>query len=139
MFNISRKRFIFATILLSVTAAFCQSDSPPASDVNHPKSIHVWQKQEIVLSAHNNYENPYTQVDVWVDLRGPGFNKRCYGFWDGTNLFKVRIVATDAGMWSWTSGSNQKDAGLNGQTGSFKAVEWDEKAKEQNPLRRGML
>jgi hypothetical protein len=139
MFTVSRKSIVFEIILLSVTAAFGQSKPVPAPDVDTPNAIHVWEKQEIVLTAHNNYDKPYTQVDVWVDLQGPGFSKRCYGFWDGANLFKVRIVATAAGEWSWTSGSNQKDAGLNGQTGSFKAVEWDEKAKEQNPLRRGML
>jgi len=28
-------------------------------------------------------------VDVWVQLKGPGFDKRCYGFWDGGLVLPV--------------------------------------------------
>ena len=48
---------------------------------------HVWEKVELTFHAENQYTNPYTQVVVWVDLQGPGFDKRCYGFWDGSNVF----------------------------------------------------
>lgn len=34
---------------------------------------HVWERKEIVLYANNEYNNPYTDVVVWVDLEGPGF------------------------------------------------------------------
>ena len=27
--------------------------------------------------------NPYTDVVCWIDLEGPGFARRVYGFWDG--------------------------------------------------------
>lgn len=102
-------------------------------------SIKIWQKKEIILTAENTYENLYKEVDVWVDLKGPNFKKRVYGFWDGENVFKVRIVATSAGDWSWLSGSNQSDSGLNGKTGSFQAVEWSEEEKAENPCRRGFI
>ena len=46
---------------------------------------HTWEKIEISLTAAKTYPNPYFEVEVWVDLTGPGFNKRCYGFWDGGN------------------------------------------------------
>ena len=52
-------------------------------------TVGVWQKVEITLHCENNYGNPYTQVEVWVDLKGPGFDKRCYGFWDGDDVFRV--------------------------------------------------
>ena len=78
-------------------------------------------------------------VQVWVDLRGPGFSKRCYGFWDGGKTFKVRVLATCPGEWSWASGSNQNDPGLNGITGSFRAMDWSVAEKQQNPNRRGMV
>ena len=42
------------------------------------ESHHVWEKVEITLNADSSYENPYTDVEVWVDLKGPGFEKRCY-------------------------------------------------------------
>jgi len=99
----------------------------------------VWEKVEITLYAEKSYENPYKEVEVWVDLKGPGFEKRCYGFWDGDNVFRVRVLASAAGMWSWRSGSNKSDRGLNGKSGSFEAVECSEAQKEENPCRRGMV
>jgi len=101
--------------------------------------VGVWQKKEIVFEAEKSYENPYKQVEVWVDLKGPGFEKRCYGFWDGGKTFKVRIMATAAGNWSWRSGSNQRDSGLNGKTGTFSARDLSESEKEANPNLRGMI
>ena len=101
--------------------------------------IHVWEKVELRFQATNRYPNPYTNVEVWVDLRGPEFERRCYGFWDGGEVFRVRVLATRAGQWSWESGSNQKDAGLNGQRGAFVAVGWSEAEKEAVPTRRGFI
>lgn len=100
---------------------------------------HVWEKQEITLQARNSYANPYTSVDVWVDLVGPGFSKRVFGFWDGEKTFRVRIVATAPGEWSWKSGSNPVDAGLSGKSGSFRAAPWPEAEKELNANRRGFI
>ena len=94
--------------------------------------VHVWEKVEITLHADKSYENPYNEVEAWVDLKGPGFEKRCYGFWDGDNVFRVRILANAAGTWRWRSGSNQRDRGRNSKSGSFKALEWSEVQKENN-------
>ena len=101
--------------------------------------VHLWEKQEITLTAANSYNNAYTDVIVWVDLSGPGFNKRVYGFWDGGQTFRVRIVATAPGTWSWKSGSAPDDPGLSGKFGSFEAVAWTEAEKTANPLRRGFI
>ena len=54
-------------------------------------STHVWEKVEIKLQAQRQYDNPYTDVKVWVDLKGPEFERRCYGFWDGGHTFRVRV------------------------------------------------
>ena len=101
--------------------------------------VHVWEKIELTFHAQGQYANPYTNVVVWVDLRGPGFDKRCYGFWDGGDVFRVRILATQPGQWAWRSGSNQKDAGLNNQQGDFTAVAWSEAEKEAVPTHRGFI
>jgi hypothetical protein len=74
-----------------------------------------------------------------VDLTGPGFARRCYGFWDGGATYRVRVLAGEPGTWRWVSGSNQEDAGLNGQRGTFTAVAWSSAEKAQNPCRRGMV
>jgi hypothetical protein len=100
---------------------------------------HTWQKVEIEFEAAKEYENPYTEVDVWVQLEGPGFSKRCYGFWDGNQTWRIRVMATQPGTWTWTSGSNQDDDGLNGKKGVFEAGDWTEEERLENPLRRGMI
>ena len=100
---------------------------------------HVWEKVELTFHAQRHYANPYTDVDVWVDLQGPDFSRRCYGFWDGGDVFRVRVLATAPGAWTWRSGSNQDDPGLNAQSGEFGAVPWSEAEKADNPLRRGFL
>ncbi len=103
------------------------------------QQTHVYDIHEIQLIAQNQYDNPYTDVECWVDLKGPGFDKRVYGFWDGDNVFKVRVVATEPGTWEWQSGSNTNDNGLNNKSGKFKAVAWTEKELEANPNRRGFI
>lgn len=103
-------------------------------------NLHIWEMQEITLKAEKTYNNYYKDVTVWVDLKGPDFSKRVYGFWDGNNIFKVRLVATKPGQWTWISGSNQNaDAGLHRKTGQFTAIEWTEKEKHENPNRRGFV
>ena len=101
--------------------------------------VHVWEKVELTFQAENHYANPYTEVRIWVDLKGPKFERRCYGFWDGGNVFRVRVLATAPGDWTWHSGSNQKDAGLNDRRGSFEAVAWTDAEKTSLPIRRGFV
>jgi hypothetical protein len=100
---------------------------------------HVWEKLELPFQAAGRYENPYVEVEVWVDLEGPGFSKRVHGFWNGGENFVVRVLATRAGTWKWTSGSAPHDAGLSGKSGSFEAVAWSEAELAANPNRRGMI
>lgn len=102
--------------------------------------VPVWQMQEVTFEAAREYPNPYVDVKCWIELEGPGFKKRVYGFWDGGRVFKVRFVATSAGDWSWRSASNQPaDAGLTGGGGKFRAVGWTEAQLAENPNRRGFV
>lgn len=100
---------------------------------------HTWEKVEIKLTAENSYSNPYTDVEVWVRLKGPSFDKKVHGFWDGEKTFRVRMMATEPGTWTWTSHSNPVDAGLSGRSGRFKAISWTEAEKQANPNRRGTI
>ena len=127
---ISPNRMSFCLVAaLVVLAAHSRAAAP----------VHPWEKQELTFTAAESYDNPYTEVTVWVDLKGPDFHKRVYGFWDGGRTFRVRLVATGPGRWTWTSGSDPEESGLSGKTGSFTAVAWSEQAKNENPLRRGFL
>jgi hypothetical protein len=102
-------------------------------------TTHIWEKIQICLEAENTYLNPYTEVAVWVDLLGPDFEKRVYGFWDGDNRFEIRLLACSPGNWTWNAGSNTNDPGLSGKSGAFYAEEWDLAEKESNPTRRGFI
>src|SRR5690606_486519 len=131
-----KRLFFFCLCLLLLTGPIFNSIAFQASP---PSAIHVWEMQEIVLEAENEYKNYYTYVTVWVDLKGPDFSKRIYGCWDGGNTYRVRIVASSPGQWQWTSGSKQDDLGLNDQSGEFTAVAWSEQEKAENPNRRGFV
>lgn len=102
-------------------------------------TVHIWQAVEVQMESSVSLESPYTQVDVWVDLTGPNFAQRVYGFWDGGNRFVVRLVATAPGVWRWTSGSTITGVGLDGHTGSFEATAWTPEDVSENPCRRGFL
>jgi Protein of unknown function (DUF4038)/Domain of unknown function (DUF5060)/Putative collagen-binding domain of a collagenase len=101
--------------------------------------VHLWQKQELTFNSARTYANPYTDVRVWVDLEGPGFHRRVYGFWDGGHTFRVRVVAEAPGRWHWTSGSAPADPGLDGRSGGFTAVPWTARQLAADPLRHGFL
>lgn len=123
------------TIFLGVTIV-----SLDTLKANNPSVTHVWEIHEIILETENNYINYYTDVTCWVELRGPDFSRRIHGFWNGGNVFKIRIVATKPGKWQWVSGSNQPDdKGLNDHAGEFNAIAWTEEEKLQNPNHRGFI
>jgi hypothetical protein len=102
-------------------------------------AVHVWERQELTFTAGRTFANPYTDVTVWVDLTGPHFRKRVYGFWDGGQTFRVRLAATGPGAWQWRSGSSPADSGLAGKTGGFTAMPWTAEELRENPLRHGFV
>ena len=102
--------------------------------------VHVWETQEITLEAARDYANPYVDVEVWIELTGPQFSKRVYGFWDGGRTFKVRFVATSPGEWRWRAHATPADdGGLNGGAGAVRAVAWSDTEIAENPNRRGFV
>jgi len=126
-------------LLLFLGIAFLFTNFGRPSRAAEIPPVHVWEKQELTFTAEHTYKNPYTEVIVWVDLSGPGFSKRIYGFWDGGQVFHLRLLATAPGIWTWKSGSNPDDPGLSGKTGSFTAGAWTEAELAENPVRRGMI
>lgn len=130
--------FRLARLSACVTAIFCVA-ATLSNAATARNTTHVWEKQELTFTSSRSFANPYADVIVWVDLSGPGFQKRIYGFWDGGETFKVRLVASAPGRWTWKSGSEPEDAGLAGKSGAFEAVDWTEQEKRENPLRRGFI
>ena len=105
----------------------------------NPSMIHVWETYEVRLKAYKAYENPYTQVTVWADLTGPGYQRRVFGFWDGGQEYVIRMTATVPGQWSYVTGASVQDEGLHGTYGSYLAIPWSEDDKKENATRRGIV
>jgi hypothetical protein len=101
--------------------------------------VKLWETVEVIFESERDYNNPYADVELWVQLTGPNFNKKIWGFWDGGNIFKVRLAATAPGEWSWTSYANVDDPGLASYSGKFTAIKWPEDELAENPNRRGFI
>ena len=123
-------RILIRLLVVLCVAGFCSAKG---------ENVHIWEQVEITLTAENSYVNPYKDVEVWIRLSGPAFDKKVYGFWDGGSTFKVRIMATTPGEWVWITSSNTEDKGLNGKSGSFRAIPWTEDEIKTNPNRRGLI
>ncbi len=83
-----------------------------------------WLETELIFSAEKSYENPYTDVEMWVEFSGPENSKIIRpGFWFENNIWKVRFASpVSRGQWSWNSFSTQTDdPGLNGKSGVLEA------------------
>lgn len=103
-------------------------------------AVEVMEVQEVGFNASKNYENPYLDVDLWVTLSGPrGENYHVPAFWDGGDRFRVRLVATSPGKWSWSTGAATNDPGLDNKSGSFSAIAASEAQKKANPNLRGFI
>jgi hypothetical protein len=100
---------------------------------------HVYEVVEEVFRAEKDYANAYMEVDLWVELTGPGGTYRIPAFWDGGNTFRARLVATKPGRWQWSTGNKTGDSGLDGKNGTFTAIAWTEAEKAANPNRRGFI
>jgi len=100
---------------------------------------HVYEVVEETFTANKTHANPYIDVDPWVTLTGPGGAYKVPAFWDGGDTFRVRLVATQPGVWEWSTGDRTGDSGLDGKNGSFRVVAWTEAEKANNPNRRGFI
>jgi hypothetical protein len=126
--------------ILSILGVFLTFGSSCLRNTGNEEKIHTWEMLEITLLAEKEYSNYYTDVTCWVELKGPGFSKRIYGFWDGGNIYKVRVVAIRPGKWQWKSSSNQTDDnGLNNKQGEFNATGWSKIEIASNPNRHGFV
>lgn len=81
----------------------------------------TWTVHELRFSAEGAYENPYTDLEFWVEFRHEdGTVLRRPGYWDGGSSFGVRFTAAGRpGHWTWQSYCSAPDPGLAGQSGSL--------------------
>lgn len=93
-----------------------------------------YKRWEASLTSAKTYANPFRDIRLSVQYTGPaGQILQGYGFWDGGNVFKIRMSFPEAGTWGYTtSASNTTDSGLHNVTG---AVQVEARSNvETNPL-----
>jgi hypothetical protein len=84
-----------------------------------------WEEITLQLVSAKDYENPYTDVDVYAIFKHPMYGElRRPAFWDGGYIWNIRFASPVAqGEWTWeTFCSNPADDGLHGFSGTVKAV-----------------
>jgi hypothetical protein len=73
---------------------------------------------ETNFKAAGQYANPYTDLKASAIIQRPDGTKRTLGlFWDGADVWKLRISPDLVGKWRFKVRS--ADEGLNGKTGQF--------------------
>lgn len=98
----------------------------------------TWQRWEHALTSSHGYNNPYADVTLRVTYAGPeGQTLQSYGFWDGSDVFKIRCAFPTPGNWRWqVDCSDTTNPGLHHQRGEVEVVEYQ---GDSALYRRGFL
>ena len=76
---------------------------------------------DLPADAVKAHPNPYETVDLWAEVRSPGFSTyKVYGFWDGGAKFVFRFSPNEVGAWTFRVTSNVE--AMDGKTGSFQGI-----------------
>ena len=80
-----------------------------------------WDGFEKTLRSSVSYANPAQEASLQAVFVSPsGKTNRSYGFWDGASTWRVRFAPDEEGKWTYkTLCSDEKNAGLNSQSGEF--------------------
>jgi len=109
-----------------LVALFTHPFAVSAATVSFTRGAATAQKfgvHEIVLTGNGSVTNPF-DTDATVTFTPPSGAaqaKTVKAFYDGGTTWRARVYVTESGSWQWTS-SSSADAGLDGKTGSFRAV-----------------
>ncbi len=128
----TKYKLILVLMFCSMTSiVFAQNDSYAVMDI-----------VEVEFNSQVNYGNAYMDVDVWIELKKEGSSSEVYRipvFWDGGNVFRVRLVPTSPGTWTWkviNETVENADRSFIGRSGSFTAVAAN---VSSNPNKRGFI
>ncbi len=100
-------------------------------------SAKAWVMTELSFESNQSYADPFSDVEMDLQLCGNGRLYTIPAFWDGGNTWKVRLACPGAGTWSYrTRCTNAADSGLHGQTGKILCAAYDGK---EEIYRRGFV
>lgn len=84
-----------------------------------PKQVEKWDFFELSLQAHTS-GNPFLDVSLNADFKLRDGQIHVTGFYDGDDLYKIRFMPNQEGIWSYVTHSNLP--ALDGQTGELICV-----------------
>jgi len=103
---------VLLVLLLFQTSVFCQNLLAQLTEIGQ------YQLYEHELVSSKSYSNPYTDVSLTAQFQGPnGEQVEIEGFWYGSDVWKIRMMPTAIGRWSYTTSSNESS--LDGLSGEF--------------------
>ena len=88
-------------------------------------SVSQWQTQELHFHSDADYDNPYTDVDLYADFVNENEEvMRRPAFYDGDGSWKIRFAPPHPEeVWSWvTSCSDESNSALHAQKGQLHAT-----------------
>ncbi|MBR3955845.1 MAG: DUF4038 domain-containing protein [Clostridia bacterium] len=86
----------------------------------------TWVMQEFVFESEKTYADPFNDVNMDVNLYGNGRMYTLPAFWDGGNVWKVRLVCPSAGTWYFeTACTDTQNTALHNRTGKIECTEYD--------------
>lgn len=115
--------FKSAPVLVSMfgiaLAVFISTCPATAGDL-FASEVERWGMHEIALQSSKKYSNPFKDVSLRCRAQSGDTELEVEGFYDGGNTWKVRIMPTVEGRWTFETESN--DPELNGKKGSFQST-----------------
>ncbi|MDZ7721351.1 MAG: DUF4038 domain-containing protein [candidate division KSB1 bacterium] len=100
---------------------FTASFTTRAADITKVPQYDVF---ELPLVAANTPSNSYTDYTLHAVFTGPSQTIEIDGFWDGGNIWKVRMAPTEVGVWSYTITGDDPNFNV---SGAFTCVDSDKK------------
>ena len=117
LYNLNSVKTFLAHLSCFILLAAQSNASSPAEN----QAVEKYGLFEVELATSIKYINPYLDVLLTAQVTGPGGETFAVdGYWQGDSLWKIRIMPTSVGKWTFTTTSN--DPQLNGRTGGFDCV-----------------
>lgn len=126
--------FFYSIILLiAVKATFSVFSQQPSATI---QQVEIFQRFEISMENSREYEDPFRDVELMIELWSPDGRKLMhYGFYDGNNIWKIRFSPDKKGKWSYSARFSDYAPGT---TGAFLCIDADKPGRvlknESNPF-----
>ena len=64
----------------------------------------LWGRFETTFKNERRYQNPFTDVELQAEFISPGgHNVKTWGFYDGSNTWKLRFMPDQTGTWTYSA------------------------------------